>query len=275
VAGIGHHPVLAVRLGAGAHREAVADLDPVARQRREVRGVRRVLELGVVRQLRLGGLHFEPRGQFGRGLVDHLRLDRGAGLHQPLRDPLVVGAATRHRPGGVERAVGGPHQRRGAAVGLARRVRTAGEQRGDDVAVAPPRGVVQRRAAALAGAVDRDAELEQDLDRLAPALGRRLVQRVGELGPDALGALRVLRGELQRPVAVAGAGEPDQLVDRPDLAPRAELSQQLAHVRPAHPPREPVGRALVPRVPRVHVGAGLDQHPQHLRRAPAVDRPQQ
>ena len=126
--------------------------------------------------------------------------------------------------------MGGPHQRGGAAVGLARRVRAAGEQRRDDVAVAPPRGVVQRRAAALARAADRDAELEQDLHRLAPALGRRLVQRLGELGPHALGPRGVSRRQLERPVAVAGEREPDQLVDRPDLAPRAELGQQLADV---------------------------------------------
>ena len=167
------------------------------RQRREVRGVRGVLELGVVG--RLLRLHLEPLGQLRRGLVDHLRLDLGARLHQPLGDPLVVGAAARHRPGGVERAVGGPRQRGGAAVGLARRVRAAGEQRRDDVAVAPPRRVVQRRAAALARAVDRDAELEQDLHRFAPALGRRLVQRLGELGPHALGARGVLRRQLGAP----------------------------------------------------------------------------
>ena len=156
-----------------------------------------------------------------------------------------------------------------------RRIRAAREQELDDVAVAPPRARVQRGAARCARPVDRQTELEQDLDGRGPALGRRLVQRLGELGPHPLGARGVGRREPLRALAVAGEAEADQLVDRADLAPRAELGEHLAEVRPAHPPREPVRRTLVLLVPGVRVRAGGDQHPQHLRRAAAVDRPQQ
>ena len=104
---------------------------------------------------------------------------------------------------------------------------------------------MQRRAAHLPRAVDRGAEVEQQLDREPPALRRRLVERLEELGPDPFRALRVLGREPQCPVAVAREAEPDQLVDRPDLAPRAQLREQLAEVGTAHPPGEPVRRALV------------------------------
>ena len=121
-------------------------------------------------------------------------------------------------------------KRRAPEVVAAVRIGAALEQQRDDVTVAPPGGVVQRRAAHLPREVDRDAEVEQQLDRERPALRRRLVERLEELGPDPLRALRVLGREPQRTVAVAREAEPDQLVDRADLAPRAQLREQLAEV---------------------------------------------
>ena len=167
-------------------------------------------------------------------------------------------------------------ERRGAVVGVApsgpRRARAgAGRRRRGPTTLRWCSGVPPRSSRP----VDRNAQLEQDLDGCGPALGRRLVQRLGELRPHPLGARGVGRREPLRALAVAGEAEPDQLVDRPDLAPRAELGEHLADVRPAHPPREPVRRALVLLVPGVRVRPGGDQHPQHLRRAAPVDRPQQ
>ena len=161
--------------------------------------------------------------------------------------------------------------------GSARRCRFAprSSSSATTVAVAPPGGVVQRGPSHLTRQVDRDAEVEQEPGRLRAALRRGLVERLEELAPDALRPRRILARDPLRARAVTGEAEPDQLVDRPDLAPRAQLDEQLAEVRAAHAPRETVGRALVLRDPGVHVGAVLHEQADDLRRALAVDRPQQ
>ena len=157
-----------------------------------------------------------------------------------------------------------------------RRVRAAGEQRRDDVAVAPPRA---RGAAACRPSRPGRPIGTPSSSRISTAARRPSAAAWCSASANSVRTRSARVGVLAPPAAAPRRGrrrsEADQLVDRADLAPRAELGQQLAEVRPAHPPREPVRRALVLLVPRVHVGAGLDQHPQHLRRAPAVDRPQQ
>ena len=210
--------------------------------------------------------------------VDHLRLDLRAGGHEQLGDPEVVGAAAGDRAGGVEGAVRGPAERR-AADARARRG-GAGPRRASSSSATtspwphqaawcsgvppiwPGRSIGTPRSSRISAAAAR------------PSAAAWWSASKNSLA-DALGPLRILAREPLRARAVAGEAEPDQLVDRPDLAPRAQLGEQLAEVRAAHPPGEAVGRALVLLVPGVHVGAVLDEQADDLRRALAVDRPQQ
>ena len=205
--------------------------------------MRRVLELRVERRVCLGRLHLEPLGQLGRGLVDHVRLDLGAGLHQPLRDP-DGGRCRRPRSG------------RGSGTSRARSSRARCRR---CPARPPRRGSAPRASsAATTSPCPHHAAWCSGVPPICPgrSIGTPSSSRISTAArrPSAaawcsasansvrmpLDAVGVRGRQPQRAVAVAGEAEADQLVDRADLAARAELGEHLAEVRPPHPPREPV-----------------------------------
>ena len=247
-------PLSALECGPETHREAVAELRAPGDGRRRdpaqplrLRGPAR-LGVGMRRggrrvRLRLLG---EPRRQLRRGLAGHVGLHPRAGRHQPLGDPEVVGAAAGDRPGEWNEPCAVQPSAVPPMPGSARRSRVlaAREQQLDHVAMPPPGGVVQRRPAHLARPSDPGAQIEQDLNGGRATLRGGLVDRLEGLAPQPLGPLGILAREPQRALAVAGEAEPDQLVDRPDLAARAHpASSSHRSSRPMRQAR-PYGRRL-------------------------------
>ena len=212
----------------------------------------------------------QPLGQLTARVLEHPRVDVRARREQQLGDGDVIAAGRR-----VARAVAGGGERRRPEARAPVRVGAALEQQRDGLRVAHPAGLVQRRPAAEAARLERDAEVEQDRHRAGPPVPGRLGQRAGAAGAQQLQRRGIRGGEPLRRGAVAAEARAGQRVERPDPRLGAELAQRLRQVAATLADRVSVRRAAAAVVVGLEVGARRREQADRPGRLARADRPVQ
>ena len=162
-----------------------------ARQRREVRRVRGVLELGVVAAARLGACTSSHSASSGAaswiisGSIAAPACTSRCAIRRWSVPPPATGPGEWNEPWAVH--ISGVAPPSASRAGSAPRASSAATTSPWPHHAAWCSGVPPRSPGRSIGTPSSS----RISDRLAPALGRRLVQRLGELGPHALGARRV------------------------------------------------------------------------------------
>ena len=213
-----------------SHREAVADLDPLgARQRAEVGHVRRVVELGVVGRSGSAACTSSHSASSGAaswsmsGSISAPACTSRCAIRTWSVPPPAIGPGEWNEPCAVQPSGVPPMPGSATAVASAPRASSAATTSPCPHQAPWCSGVPPICPGRPTGT---PSSSRSSTPRAAPPPPPGGAPRRTRCG--ALHALRVRGRQAQRAVAVAGEAEPDQLVDRADLAARAELGEHLA-----------------------------------------------